>query len=58
MYKNIIKKLEFSNQTSVMISRYDTYHSIYINIILIPRIKIEKKKIQWYFSIKNIYIGI
>lgn len=57
MYKNIIKKLEFSNQTSVMISRYDTYHSIYINIILIPRIKIEKK-IQWYFSIKNIYIGI
>lgn len=57
MYKNIIKKLEFSNQTSV-ISRYDTYHSTYINIILIPRIKIEKKKIQWYFSIKNIYIGI
>lgn len=56
MYKNIIKKLEFSNQTSV-ISRYDTYHSTYINIILIPRIKIEKK-IQWYFSIKNIYIGI
>lgn len=52
MYKNIIKKLEFSNQTSVMISRYDTYHSIYINIILIPRIKIEKKKYNGILVLK------
>lgn len=51
MYKNIIKKLEFSNQTSV-ISRYDTYHSTYINIILIPRIKIEKKKYNGILVLK------